>query len=197
MLPIGRPTTLEERLAIVEGWKAGESDREIATALGLSRWTVRKWRRRYQRGGRSGLASSMGRPKTGALGSFPESIRQAIESMRKAAFGVSQPALSFPFPGWKAAPGGFSPKLSIPSAPIAQIGRLRCSTCSGSTPTWRKGVGSGKPRARGNSNWEVTATMPVILSPIRLWRSPSSPKHGSSCVRRKTANRAFAFRPWV
>ena len=84
MTPIGRPTTLEERLAIVERWKAGESDREIATSLGISRWTVRKWRRRYQREGRGGLASSMGRPKTGALGSFPESIRQAIDSMRKA-----------------------------------------------------------------------------------------------------------------
>lgn len=84
MLPIGRPTTLDERLAIVERWEAGRSDREIAAALGCSRWTARKWRRRYQREGRGGLASSMGRPKVGALGNFQKPIRQAIDAMRKA-----------------------------------------------------------------------------------------------------------------
>ena len=84
MSPIGRPTTLAERLDIVERWKAGQTDPQIAAALGCSRWTVRKWRRRYQEEGRAGLASTMGRPARGALGSFPEAVRQAIDTLREA-----------------------------------------------------------------------------------------------------------------
>lgn len=84
MAPLGRSTCLAERLEIVERWQAGETDREIAAAMGCSRWTVRKWRRRYQHEGRSGMASSIGRPKSGALGSFPAPLREAIEKMREA-----------------------------------------------------------------------------------------------------------------
>ena len=58
----GRVTTLKERIEIGERWD------EIAKALGCSVWVVRKWRRKYEREGRSGLASRMGRPSTGALG---------------------------------------------------------------------------------------------------------------------------------
>ena len=64
----GRVTTLKERIEIGERWKAGQTDPEIAQALGCSVWVVRKWRRKYEREGRSGLASRMGRPSTGALG---------------------------------------------------------------------------------------------------------------------------------
>ncbi len=84
MTPIGRPTTLQERLAIVERAEAGAPDRAIAEELGLSRWTVRKWRRRGQQQGRAGLASSMGRPKSGALSSFPAAIRETIDRMKEA-----------------------------------------------------------------------------------------------------------------
>jgi len=80
----GRTTTLEERIEIGERWEAGQTDPEIAEAIGCSVWTVRKWRRRYQREGRSGLASRMGRPPTGALGHFPERVREAIREMRDA-----------------------------------------------------------------------------------------------------------------
>lgn len=79
----GQTTTLEERINIGERWKAGETDREIAKAMGCSIWTVRKWRRKYQQEGRSGLASRMGRPTTGALGHFPERVRETIDEMRK------------------------------------------------------------------------------------------------------------------
>ena len=51
----GRTTTLEERIEIGERWEAGETDPEIAEAMGRSVWVVRKWRRRYEREGRSGL----------------------------------------------------------------------------------------------------------------------------------------------
>ena len=46
----------------------GETDPQIALALQFSPATVRKWRRRAQCEGRSGLVSHMGRPRTGALG---------------------------------------------------------------------------------------------------------------------------------
>ena len=63
-----RATTLQQRLEISERAARGETDPQIATAMQLSPATVRKWRRRAQRQGRSGLGSHMGRPKTGALG---------------------------------------------------------------------------------------------------------------------------------
>lgn len=79
----GQRTTLEERVEISERSKAGQTDPEIAAAIGLSVWTVRKWRRKYQREGRSGLASRMGRPATGALGQYPLDLREAVRQMRK------------------------------------------------------------------------------------------------------------------
>jgi transposase-like protein len=80
----GRRTTLKERIEIGERWEAGQTDSEIATAMGISVWTVRKWRRKYQRDGRSGLGSRMGRPATGALGQFPLELRDAVYEMREA-----------------------------------------------------------------------------------------------------------------
>jgi len=79
----GRKTTLEERLEIGKRAEAGQTDPEIAVAMGLSVWTVRKWRRKYQREGRSGLVSRMGRPATGALGQFPLAIRDTAREMRE------------------------------------------------------------------------------------------------------------------
>ena len=66
-----RATTLQQRAEIVERAQRGETDAQIAAALQLSPQTVRKWRRRWQREGRSGLASHMGRPKSGILGASP------------------------------------------------------------------------------------------------------------------------------
>jgi transposase len=83
MAPKGRTTDLAERVEIGERWEAGQKDFEIAAAMGLSVWTVRKWRRRYKEKGRDGLISRMGRPSTGALGQFPLEIRDTIREMRK------------------------------------------------------------------------------------------------------------------
>ena len=82
MVPIGRATTLQERLTILERSEAGAKDTAIAEELGLSVWTVRKWRRRGQRQGRAGLVSEMGRPKSGALSSFPSEVRKAVGVLR-------------------------------------------------------------------------------------------------------------------
>src|SRR5579859_2049700 len=44
---------------------SGQSDPEIAAALGCSVWTVRKWRRRGQHQGRTDLSSQIGHPTAG------------------------------------------------------------------------------------------------------------------------------------
>ncbi|MEA3345088.1 MAG: helix-turn-helix domain-containing protein, partial [Chloroflexota bacterium] len=64
----GRTTTLEERIEIGERWEASQTDPEIAEAMGCS---VRKWRRKYEREGRSGLASRMPAPDQAQVGRPP------------------------------------------------------------------------------------------------------------------------------
>ena len=75
-------TSLEQRIAIAERAAAGQTDRQIATEMSLSVWTVRKWRRKARKEGRSGLTPRRGRPPTGALGSFPQ-IREIVRQMRE------------------------------------------------------------------------------------------------------------------
>jgi transposase-like protein len=83
MIQRGRKTSLEERIEIGEQWESGQTDPQVATAIGRPLPTVRKWRRKYQREGRSGLASRIGRPPTGALGQFPLEIQDAVREMRE------------------------------------------------------------------------------------------------------------------
>jgi len=83
MVRRGQKTSLEERIEIGERWESRQTDPQIATAMGRPLPTVRKWRRKYQREGRSGLVSRMGRPTTGALGQFPLEIQDAVREMRE------------------------------------------------------------------------------------------------------------------
>jgi transposase len=76
--------TLQQRLEIAARAARGETDPQIAAALQLSPATVRKWRRRGQREGRSGLGSHMGRPRTGALGQTSLELRDAARELRLA-----------------------------------------------------------------------------------------------------------------
>lgn len=78
-----RTTTLEERVMILTLAEAGHSDRDIAQRVGCSLRTVRKWRRRGQREGIQGLVSKMGRPATGAMGTFPLIVRETVQSLRQ------------------------------------------------------------------------------------------------------------------
>lgn len=78
------PTTLPQRLEIWERAERGETDSEMAVAMQLSPMTVRKWRRRAQHQGRSGLTSRRGRPATGALSQASPELRQAIREWRTA-----------------------------------------------------------------------------------------------------------------
>jgi hypothetical protein len=84
MLRRGQTTTFQERLDITERAAAGQSDPEIAAALGCSVWTVRKWRRRGQQQGRTGLNSQMGRPPTGPMSTLPAGMRETILHLGRA-----------------------------------------------------------------------------------------------------------------
>lgn len=79
----GQITSLAERVEIGERWKAGQSDPEIAMAVGRPLATVRQWRRGGQHPGRVGLVSRMGRPKSGALGKYPQEIVNAVSEIRE------------------------------------------------------------------------------------------------------------------
>jgi hypothetical protein len=71
-------TTLEERIQIIEYGQAGMTTMQIAQQTGWRPSTIRKWRYRARRHGRKGLASKMGRPKRGALSSFPTRVRERL-----------------------------------------------------------------------------------------------------------------------
>lgn len=79
-----RVTTLQQRIEIGERAQRGETDAQIAAALHLSPMTVRKWRRKGQQEGRSGLSSKMGRPKSGILGTASAEFRTALRELRLA-----------------------------------------------------------------------------------------------------------------
>ena len=81
---MGRYTSVEERLQIITLSEAGQTAQEIAEKIGWSRSTVRKWRQRYKNKGRSGFVTKMGRPKRGALSSYPKGISEMIQAMRQA-----------------------------------------------------------------------------------------------------------------
>ncbi|HET8851606.1 MAG TPA: helix-turn-helix domain-containing protein, partial [Ktedonobacteraceae bacterium] len=59
------------------------NDTQIATVVGCSVWTVRKWRRRSIQQGRVGLTSQMGRPATGPVSTFPNELKEAILHLRR------------------------------------------------------------------------------------------------------------------
>jgi hypothetical protein len=82
-MPVYQSTTLQQRIEIWERAQHDETDAQIATALGLRPVTVRKWRRRAKRQGRSGLASVMGRPAKGVLSHFPPVVGQVLRELRQ------------------------------------------------------------------------------------------------------------------
>lgn len=77
-----RVTSLEDRLTILMMSKAGCPDRQIAEQLNWSLGAVRKWRRRGEKGGTDGLVSAMGRPRKGAMSSFPTEVQETLLAWR-------------------------------------------------------------------------------------------------------------------
>jgi len=85
----------------------GSNDTQIATALGCSVWTVRKWRRRALEQGRVGLVSHMGRPATGPVSTFPSELKEAILHLRQLHPGWGPATLLVAFktdPSWRDQP---------------------------------------------------------------------------------------------
>lgn len=76
-------TTQEERIDIFESAGKGEASWRTARRLPWRRRTIQKWRRRGRLFGRAGLHSRMGRPRTGALGSFPTEMSDILRRWRQ------------------------------------------------------------------------------------------------------------------
>jgi transposase len=74
----GQKTTFQERVLMGELAEAGQSDPKIAAYMGCEVGTVRKWRRIFERQGRDGLTSQMGRPATGILSMLPLDLQTTI-----------------------------------------------------------------------------------------------------------------------
>lgn len=76
-------TSLEERIQIIEYGQTGMTTMQIAQRTGWRPSTIRKWRSKARKHGRKGLASKMGRPKRGALSSFPSRVREQLCDWRR------------------------------------------------------------------------------------------------------------------
>jgi len=76
-------TELADRVRISELVAAGQDDQTIATQVGWSQWTVRKWRRRHRDQGRAGLQTKLGRPKKGAMSTYPVEMSRALLRWRR------------------------------------------------------------------------------------------------------------------
>jgi len=83
MLQQGQTITFQQRLEIAELAAAGQTDPQIAGLVNCSFYTVRKWRRRFEKGGRTALSSHMGRPRTGVLSKCSTELKQLIIQLRK------------------------------------------------------------------------------------------------------------------
>ena len=80
----GKKMTYPERLECGKRATAGQTDVQYAQATGWSIWTVRKWRRCFQKQGESGIVPRMGRPKKGALSTYPDDLGTGLKKMRQA-----------------------------------------------------------------------------------------------------------------
>ena len=80
----GKKMTYPERLECGKRATAGQTDVQYAQATGWSIWTVRKWRRSFQKQGESGIVPLMGRPKKGALSTYPDDLGTGLKKMRQA-----------------------------------------------------------------------------------------------------------------
>src|SRR5437016_5795328 len=79
----GQMTTFETHVEIGEQAAAGLNDPQIATPVGCSVWTVRKWRRRAIQQGPASLTSHMGRPVSGPLSTFPKELQETLLHLRQ------------------------------------------------------------------------------------------------------------------
>ncbi len=121
----GQLVSFEEKLEISERALAGENDFQIGKAMERSNHTIRKWRRRFIKYGKSGFVTKRGRPVSGVLSSYDEKLREAILEMRKAHPGWGPKTLLMELqqdPYWKTQP---LPSRSRIAAFLHQEGLVR------------------------------------------------------------------------
>lgn len=80
---MGKETTLEERIKMIEMFQNGYPDKEISEQFQVSIHTVRKWRYRFATQGRKGLFSPRGCPPTGSLSRFPVELEKTLHAWRE------------------------------------------------------------------------------------------------------------------
>jgi transposase len=80
---MSKQAELADRVQMIELAQIGQRDPEIATAVGYTRWTVRKWRRHNRDRGWAGLRTKMGRPRRGTLSTSPLEMRETIVAWRR------------------------------------------------------------------------------------------------------------------
>lgn len=76
-------TSLAERIDILKSSETGEKTWHLSRRLRWRMPTIRKWRNRGRKLGRAGLESHMGRPKRGALSSFPGEMTTTLLRWRQ------------------------------------------------------------------------------------------------------------------
>jgi hypothetical protein len=157
----GQTTSLAERIEIGERWTTGQKDPEIAVAMNLPVWTVRKWRRKYQREGRSGLGSRLGRPPTGALGQFAVELRDTVRDLRNSHPGWGPITIRTELEGMPHFAG-----LKLPSRPRIAVFLHQ----HGLTRKYERHSQLPQPRAvaaqRAHEEWEVDAQGVIQVSEL-------------------------------
>ena len=79
------PLGLQERQRIYDGWVKGHTIARIASELGRSPMTVRKWWRRIRRSGLAGLEPPRrGRPSSGLLSTFAPDVKSQAIAVKRA-----------------------------------------------------------------------------------------------------------------
>src|SRR5436190_734242 len=79
------PLSLEERQRIYAGWVKDQPIAQVASELGRSPMTVRKWWRRMRRLGLAGLQSPRrGRPASGVLSNFSSAVKDQAVALKRA-----------------------------------------------------------------------------------------------------------------
>ena len=82
--PTSSETSMEQRRLMVHLHEQGWTSTAIASELGISRWTVQRWVRRYRAAGEVGLAYRPRRPRTEHPQTTPGAVRTRIRELREA-----------------------------------------------------------------------------------------------------------------
>ncbi len=74
-MPVTRATTVQQRQEMARLAQAGLSQPAVASQVGVSFWTARKWIRRAGQGDLAAMVTEWGRPPTGPMAAFDPLVR--------------------------------------------------------------------------------------------------------------------------